>query len=73
LAVVVLFLVFRKTNGTIASSGEQRRYLLYVPKSYNPATPTPLVISRAVPKHILHFLARVLVTPADASHPSWKS
>ena len=27
---------------------------------------------RAVPKHILHFLARVLVTSADASHPRRK-
>jgi len=34
-----------KTNGTIVSSGETRRYLLYVPKTYNPSKPTPLVIS----------------------------
>ena len=27
------------------SSGEKREYLLYVPKSYDPARPTPLVIS----------------------------
>jgi polyhydroxybutyrate depolymerase len=34
-----------KTNGTILSSGETRRYLLYVPRSYDPSKPTPLVIS----------------------------
>jgi len=33
------------TNGTIVSSGETRRYLLYVPKSYDRSRPTPLVIS----------------------------
>lgn len=32
-------------KGTIFSSGEKRDYLLYVPTSYNPAKPTPLVIS----------------------------
>jgi polyhydroxybutyrate depolymerase len=31
--------------GTLASSGENREYLLYVPKSYDRAKPTPLVIS----------------------------
>ena len=34
-----------KTNGSIASSGEKREYLLYVPKSYDRTKPTPLVIS----------------------------
>jgi polyhydroxybutyrate depolymerase len=34
-----------RTNGTIVSSGEERQYLLYVPRSYDPAKPTPLVIS----------------------------
>ncbi len=33
------------TTGTIVSSGEKREYLLYVPKSYDRAKPTPLVIS----------------------------
>ena len=33
------------TNGEIVSSGQNRRYLLYVPKTYNPANPTPLIIS----------------------------
>lgn len=34
-----------RTNGTIVSSGQSREYLLYVPKSYDPGQPTPLVIS----------------------------
>lgn len=34
-----------KTNGAIISSGERRKYLLYVPPSYDPTTPTPLVIT----------------------------
>jgi polyhydroxybutyrate depolymerase len=34
-----------KTNGTIISSGVTRRYLLYVPKTYDRSKPTPLVIS----------------------------
>ena len=37
--------VLDRTNGTIVSSGQERKYLLYVPKSYDPAKPTPLVIS----------------------------
>jgi len=34
-----------RTNGTLVSRGRKRSYLLYVPETYNPATPTPLVIS----------------------------
>jgi polyhydroxybutyrate depolymerase len=34
-----------KTNGELVSSGQNRSYLLYVPKSYNPTRPTPLIIS----------------------------
>jgi poly(3-hydroxybutyrate) depolymerase len=30
------------TTGTLVSSGEKREYLLYVPKSYDRAKPTPL-------------------------------
>jgi len=33
------------SNGKITSGGRKRRFILYVPKSYNPAIPTPLVIS----------------------------
>lgn len=34
-----------QTNGTIVSSGITRRYLLYVPKTYDRSKPAPLVIS----------------------------
>src|SRR5205823_5650892 len=34
-----------RTNGTVISSGQKREYLLYVPRSYDRARPTPLVIS----------------------------
>jgi polyhydroxybutyrate depolymerase len=34
-----------RTNGAILSSGHKREYLLYVPRSYDRAKPTPLVIS----------------------------
>ena len=43
--IAVLFTVLNKTNGKIVSSGEARRYLLFVPTTYDPAKPTPLVIS----------------------------
>ena len=33
------------TNGSLVSLGKERSYLLYVPETYNPFTPTPLVIS----------------------------
>jgi polyhydroxybutyrate depolymerase len=50
LAVLVAVLatavyVLNKTNGTLLSSGRTRESLLYVPKSYERAKPTPLVIS----------------------------
>lgn len=34
-----------RTNGAIMSSDEERDYLLYVPRTYDPAKPAPLVIS----------------------------
>lgn len=34
-----------RTNGSIVSSGQERKYLLHVPKNYDRAKPTPLVIS----------------------------
>ncbi len=40
-----LYIYMDKTNGKIESSGIQRRYLLYVPETYDPAKATPLVIS----------------------------
>lgn len=39
------FWMTNRNNGTLVSGGEKRAYLLYVPKSYNPARPAPLVIS----------------------------
>jgi polyhydroxybutyrate depolymerase len=45
LALVVIFRFFNITNGKIRTSGQNRKYLLYVPKTYNLSVPTPLVIS----------------------------
>lgn len=48
LLVIILgvsFLVANKITGSIVSSGEKRQYLLYVPASYDPNQPAPLVIS----------------------------
>jgi polyhydroxybutyrate depolymerase len=41
----VAFYVRNRDNGGFVSSGEKRTYRLYVPKSYDPARLTPLVIS----------------------------
>jgi polyhydroxybutyrate depolymerase len=44
--IILLSVSFaNRTNGAIVSSGEKREYLLYVPRSYDPTKPTPLVIS----------------------------
>lgn len=45
LGILLSVSVVNRTNGTIVSSGEKREYLLYVPASYDPTQPTPLVIS----------------------------
>jgi polyhydroxybutyrate depolymerase len=45
LALLAWFFVINRTNGTIISAGERRSYLLYVPDSYDPSKPTPLVIT----------------------------
>jgi polyhydroxybutyrate depolymerase len=55
------FMLFRRRGGTLISSGEQRRYLLYVPKSYDPSVATPLVIS-------LHGFAEWPGHQRDISH-----
>ena len=34
-----------RDSGSLVSSGQTRDYLLYIPKSYDPSRPTPLVIS----------------------------
>ena len=41
----ISFYTANRDNGSFVSSGEQRDYLLYVPKSYDRSRPTPLVIS----------------------------
>jgi polyhydroxybutyrate depolymerase len=41
----VVFYLLNKTNGDIDIAGQVRTYLLYVPDTYNPDIPTPLVIS----------------------------
>ncbi|MBM3153283.1 MAG: ferulic acid esterase [Chloroflexi bacterium] len=45
LALLIAYLLSDRTNGTITSAGEEREYLLYVPATYDPSTPTALVIS----------------------------
>src|SRR5438874_7881700 len=45
LVEAVSFRVANRPNGSFMSSGRKREYLLYVPKSYDRAKPTPLVIS----------------------------
>ncbi len=44
-ALLGFYLSLNRTNGKLTSGGERRAYLLYVPPTYDPATPTPLVIS----------------------------
>jgi len=39
------FYVANRSNGSFVSSGQEREYLLYVPRSYDRTKPTPLVIS----------------------------
>lgn len=43
-AFCLYLLASYKTNGKIEVSGRKRRYLLYVPDSYDSSTPTPLVV-----------------------------
>lgn len=45
LGLAIAFRIVNRTNGTLVSAGEDRAYLLYVPASYDPSVPTPLVIS----------------------------
>jgi polyhydroxybutyrate depolymerase len=59
--VAMAFLLAHRTNGTLISSGERRRYLLYVPERYDPALPAPLVIS-------LHGFAEWPAHQRDLSH-----
>jgi polyhydroxybutyrate depolymerase len=41
----VTFFLRNRNNASIVSSGQKREYLLYVPGSYDPTKPAPLVIS----------------------------
>jgi len=41
----IAFYSANRENGSFVSSGEKREYVLYVPRSYDRARPTPLVIS----------------------------
>jgi polyhydroxybutyrate depolymerase len=45
LTAVVVFHVLDRSTGSIEISGEEREYLLHVPESYDPNTPTALVVS----------------------------
>lgn len=45
LAGALAFRIANRTNGTILSGGVERAYLLYVPESYDPSAPTPLIIT----------------------------
>lgn len=45
LIVVASIRLLDRTNGSILSSGQTRRYLVHVPPSYDRTRPTPLVIS----------------------------
>jgi len=45
LIAIIAWFAVNRTNGKIISGGETRRYLLYVPESYDPSKPTPLVIN----------------------------
>ena len=45
LLAAVAYWLSDRTNGSLVSGGVKRKYLLYVPKSYDPATPSALVIS----------------------------
>jgi polyhydroxybutyrate depolymerase len=45
LMALACFSIMDKTNGAIVTSGMTRRYLLYVPKTYDRSKPTALIIS----------------------------
>ena len=45
LAGLLIWNIMDHTNGRLVSTGERREYLLYFPKTYDPAKPVPLVIN----------------------------
>lgn len=44
-ALLVGKLMIHRSNGSLISNGIKRKYILYIPVSYDPSSPTPLVIS----------------------------
>ena len=42
---LIYFILIHQSNGHVMVDGEKRTYILFVPKSYDPAKPAPLVIS----------------------------
>ncbi len=87
LAGVIAFRLADRTNGTLISAGEKRKYLLYVPESYDPSRPVPLVITihgfAQWPAHQMHIsrwneLAEeqgfIVVYPAGTRFPKrWRT
>lgn len=45
LIAVIGWRLINRASGSLVSSGEKRAYLLYVPETYHPGVPTPLVIT----------------------------
>ena len=41
----IIFVIINQQDGEVITSGEARKYLLHIPEGYDPAVPTPLVIS----------------------------
>jgi poly(3-hydroxybutyrate) depolymerase len=86
LIAAVSVYVLNRTNGTIVSSGRKREYLLYVPRSYDRARPTPLVISMHAAalwpaaqmetsqgNRVADEQGFIVVYPADNGGRSWAS
>lgn len=44
-SVVFTYLIINQSNGKIIAAGQIRKYILYIPDTYDPSTPSPLVIS----------------------------
>ena len=42
--LALAYFISNHTNGSLVSGGEKRKYLLHVPKKYDPSKPAPLVV-----------------------------
>jgi polyhydroxybutyrate depolymerase len=87
LTFVIVYQISDLSTGTLVSSGEKREYLLYVPESYDPTAPTPLVLAfhgfAEWPAHEAHIsrwndLADekgfIVVYPSGTSYPKrWRT